>query len=396
MDENNILKKIEEFSAEQKKYYEKLEIEINDLRDLVQLQYQHLDKRIEYVVFRLSLKERVKGLISKLLKISYKVPKGKKDIDFHSSSTQVGNAQQTTEMKTKDPIPMEDRTFINRKKEEIESLPLEISIVINWECNYLCSYCFAYKPKDKSEYRKYSGKEWEKALYSIYEKYGKCRLILTGGEPLLYKDAIDFVINLTRYHFVSVGTNLSIGKDSLKRIVDEVNIDNFVICPSLHLEYASIEEFIDKLMLLKSYGIALSTSAVAYPPFLLELSKIRDKFNENGLWIGFFPYIGTYDGRNFPSDYSEKELTILDGLDGWHKEICRDDKKIVLPKTKGILCYAGVKYMFVNPNGEVVRCTPVYQPLGNIFDNSFSLPKKPMRCPADICDCQIYWKYHVK
>ena len=49
----------------------------------------------------------------------------------------------------------------------------------------LGTYCFVYNPQEINEYCKHSARELEEALHFIYHKYGKCRLILTEGEPLL-------------------------------------------------------------------------------------------------------------------------------------------------------------------------------------------------------------------
>src|SRR4030067_3143880 len=98
-----------------------------------------------------------------------------------------------------------NKKLIKNKIKKISAFPLEISFIMNFECNYNCTYCFAYKPKDKSEYRQHKSEEGTNRFLDIYRKYGKCRLVLTGGEPLFYKDSIDFVIKMPQYHFVSLG-----------------------------------------------------------------------------------------------------------------------------------------------------------------------------------------------
>jgi MoaA/NifB/PqqE/SkfB family radical SAM enzyme/uncharacterized protein (UPF0335 family) len=358
--------------------------EINEVRCLVESQFQRFGDHIEYVLLRLSFKERTKERISKFWR---KVMPVQKDID--SSTLSYKDPIAIMEKDDQEGIIGENKTLIETMK-HIESLPLEIYIATNWECNYNCTYCFSYKPTRKSEYRKHTAIEWENALYSIYQEYDKCRVTLTGGDPLLYNDAVDLVINATKYHYVSVGTNLSIGEEALRRIASESNLENLFISSSYHLEHSPIDIFIDKIMLLKSHGVGVYSSAVAYPGFITEMPKIKKKFEEMGLGIAFYPYMGMYEGRTFPSEYSTEELSILKELPGWHLIIDNNPNgKIELPRSKGILCYTGVKFIFVNPEGEVRRCVKVYQTLGNVFGNRFSLLKKPEPCPLEVCDCEV-------
>ncbi len=396
MEESDIRERIEKMLAEQRQFFMKQEEELNELRYLIESRYQHLDKRIEYVLLRLSFKERLRELISKFRGMPRRFNTGRGDLNSPSGGSSTTQHDKGTGGKE---FPFIEDVAVTKRVQEIESLPLEMSIVTNWECNYHCSYCFAKKPKDRSEYRKHTAKEWGKALYSIYEKYGKCRLLLTGGEPLFYGDAADFVINLTKYHSVSLGTNLSVDKEVLRRIAAESKKENLSVSPSFHLEHAPIDQFTDKIRLLKEYEIGVWSSAVAHPKYLEEIVTIKNKFEQNSLGLSFFPFIGTFDGRTFPSGYSEEELEILKGLEGWHLRANKDkgpSEKIELPRTKGLLCYTGVKFCFVNPDGEAIRCTPVYQPFANVFDKNFSLPKKALPCPVEICNCEVYWKYLVR
>jgi MoaA/NifB/PqqE/SkfB family radical SAM enzyme len=189
----------------------------------------------------------------------------------------------------------------------------------------------------------------------------------------------------------------SIDERLLQRITEESNTGNLSISASFHLEKAPIEEFINKSLLLKGKGVGVWVSAVAHPKYLAKMPTIRDRFEKKSLGIGFFPFIGKYRGRNYPAEYSGEELKIIRELPGWHEQTGGPDQMAIeLPKVKGIRCYAGVKYIFVNPSGEVFRCIPVGQVMGNIFEGGFSTFRTPAPCPVEICDCELYWKYHMK
>ena len=373
-------RKLERLLAGQTQQQEKLKQITRDLgllRNLIETRSKQFDNKLQYVIHRLSVAERLKGLRRKLAQRYLRKPAVATSIASHLTL---------------------DDPALAKKRQEIESLPLEVSVVMNWECNYHCSYCFAQKPLERSEFRRHSAQEWEEALLSIYRTHGKCRLLLTGGEPLLYPDAVDLVIHLSRYHHVSVGTNLWVDKETLQRIALESNLQNLMISSSFHLEHSSIDSFTEKCLLLKEHGVPNWSSAVAYPEYLDEMPGIKSQFEKKGLGIAFFPYVGLCNGRNFPDEYSEEELSILRHLDGWHTiaDHARQSKKIELPRTKGILCYAGVRLISVDPKGDVRRCMPVDRVIGNLFAEDFSLPKAPLPCPLDVCNCEVYWKYHLK
>ena len=278
---------------------------------------------------------------------------------------------------------------------QIRALPLEIYIATNWECNYNCTYCFSQKPRDKSEYRPHSGAEWEVALRSIFRTYGRCRVTLTGGEPLLYEDAVDLTIKATEFHCLSVGTNLSSKATTLERVARESNLENLWISATLHLEHTSIDKFLEKILLLRSHGVGVFTNTVAYPGYIQRMPEISKRFQEAGQGVAFYPYMGEFEGRTFPGDYSPEELAVMKDLVGWHQILERgEDEKIDLPRSKGAFCYTGVRFMFVDPRGTVSRCVQEAYNLGNVtlgslFDGSFSLWEKPKPCPAEHCNCEV-------
>ncbi|OGM11055.1 hypothetical protein A2Z22_03630 [Candidatus Woesebacteria bacterium RBG_16_34_12] len=288
-----------------------------------------------------------------------------------------------------------NKKLIKNKIKKISAFPLEISFIMNFECNYNCTYCFAYKPKDKSEYRQHKSEEWTNRFLDIYRKYGKCRLVLTGGEPLFYKDSIDFVIKMTQYHFVSLGTNLFRDIDLIQEIISKSNHENLFITASFHPERAKIEEFVTKMKLLQNSGIKCDSTLVLYPPYLKDIDHYSNEFKSNNIPIYFFPYVGSYENRKYPENYTENELKICKKYSNaaWDKS---EKEKFELPKTKNMRCFAGVKTISIYPNGDVKRCISNKKTMGNIFDKNFELFDKPRPCELDFCDCQMYWKYHLK
>ena len=60
-----------------------------------------------------------------------------------------------------------------------------------------------------------------------------------------------------------------------------------------------------------------------------------------------------------------------------------------LHKFKGYTCTAGIKRLFVEPDGTILRCTKrVGGSLGNLF-KSYTLPKDPIVCDYSACPCKL-------
>jgi hypothetical protein len=270
--------------------------DIKDLERRIDFQVEHLDQKIEHILFRLSFKERMKVRKDKLLGRIPRTGLGEKRKEEPKSEERAA----AVVISPPEPVKVE-------KMRKIESLPLAITVVMNWECNYHCSYCFAQKPKDKSQYRIFKAVEWEKALSSWYSKYGRCLLTFTGGEPLMYGDAVDLIIGLSKYHHVSVGTNLAVDQEAIKTIAQGANLDNLFFACSFHLEHTSIGQFIDKCMVLKRYGVTSYANAVAYPAYLSEMARIKRRRRRMEFGLPFSPISGGIRGEPFrPSTQTKK------------------------------------------------------------------------------------------
>jgi arylsulfatase A-like enzyme/MoaA/NifB/PqqE/SkfB family radical SAM enzyme len=290
--------------------------------------------------------------------------------------------------------PKNDEEGSSADKGDIESLPLEIMLITNYECVYSCSYCFAFKPDSEKSRRKYTAADWEKVFRSLYNRYGKCNLIMSGGEPFFYRDFVNFVINTTRFHYIHAGTNLFLKKESLEKIASDSVRDNLYVSASFHPEHENMETFIGKMVFLRDHGVTVRANGVLHPTHLTEMIELNNRCDNLSIPVGFFPFIGEFEGRKFPDEYSGPELDTIKRLPVWHQSPF--DSKIRIPRTKGMLCYAGMKTIYLNPEGDVRRCMSVKETMGNVFNGSFTLLDKPEPCPVETCDCGLYWKYHIK
>ena len=80
-------------------------------------------------------------------------------------------------------------------------------------CNYNCKFCTT-KTKVFPE-KIYKAEDFFKFWKNIYDNYGKCKICITGGEPLLYPNINLIISKLASIHYVHITTNLSMNIDFL-------------------------------------------------------------------------------------------------------------------------------------------------------------------------------------
>ncbi|MGE4385219.1 MAG: hypothetical protein AB7E39_05060 [Endomicrobiaceae bacterium] len=106
------------------------------------------------------------------------------------------------------------------KVEESRRITAPYRLIVTWtmhyECNYNCAYCYAPRPEyitfknnpnNTARYEKL-----EKILDSwkfIYDKYGMSRIRIDGGEPSVYPFFYELMSDMSKYHRLQIGTNLS-------------------------------------------------------------------------------------------------------------------------------------------------------------------------------------------
>ena len=89
------------------------------------------------------------------------------------------------------------------------------NVRFSWEihrtCNFKCPYCWHFGKWEELEKQNiYPGLDkliqvWKR----IYDLYGKCHIDILGGEPSIYPEINELLIELIKYHEVFVTTNLS-------------------------------------------------------------------------------------------------------------------------------------------------------------------------------------------
>jgi MoaA/NifB/PqqE/SkfB family radical SAM enzyme len=268
---------------------------------------------------------------------------------------------------------------------------------IHYGCNYRCTYCNTPKSSDSPD-------KWDrdrmKVAYpglealieiwkDVYRRYGSCEVHITGGEPFVYPKFIEFIRELSKIHTLEIITNLSC---DVEKIIKNVTADRVRIGTTFHPEFADLKKFLDKHMKLRESGFETWANYVAYPAFLKDMPGYKSEFDKLGIYFYMQPYLGFYEGREYPAGYTDSELAYI--------KQCYDDEDIVNKKTiewktgvkqrnlKGKSCRMGQMYAKIYPVGDAYRCcADGCAKIGNLFDGSFELYNDPLACDSEHCFC---------
>ncbi|MFC2061736.1 radical SAM protein [Elusimicrobiota bacterium] len=251
---------------------------------------------------------------------------------------------------------------------------------IIYSCNFRCPYCFF-----EGKWENYGKRnvilppdKWHDLWKEIYEKYDRCAIIVTGGEPFVYPDFIKIIRHVSEFHYpINISTNASM---DLNTVVGEIDPKRISLSLSFHPEYNSLQEIIDKSKYLVQNGFRReSINMVAYPPYLSNLNEYVEQTINNNESLKVIPFIGKYNGKEYPGAYTEVEKELLGMNEKWEKNV----------KREGTLCAAGMKSVLIYPDGQVARCGQIGErvPLGNFIKREFKLLEGPLPCDVELCPC---------
>jgi len=268
---------------------------------------------------------------------------------------------------------------------------------IHYACNYNCSYCNTPKPQDPpGKWDKdrdkvaYPGVErWLKIWEDIFRKYGSCEIHITGGEPFIYPSFMELITRLSQIHTLEIITNLA---SDVNDIVKNVTPDRVRIGTTFHPEFADLEVFLDKHIILRKHGFETWSNYVAYPPQLEKMIGYKKEFAKLNIPFNIQPFMGHFQGRDYPKSYTDLELYYLKN--------CYANDDVVNIKTiewktgteykntKGKPCRMGQMYAKIYPIGDAYRCcADGSEKLGNLIDGTFELLDEALPCGCKQCFC---------
>lgn len=260
----------------------------------------------------------------------------------------------------------------------------EITWTINEICNFNCEYCF--QTHIKQALKPINIKILSKGLDNL----GKDWLILiTGGEPFLEKNFVEICQEVTKKHYLVLGTNLS--TNNVYAFADNIDSQRCVcINTTVHMlerekKDPMCKAFIEKTCYLQDKGFNVITQYIVHPGYMdrvePDLEYLKARGVKNIIAKAFF---GMYDGKYYPAAFTDEQRNFFKKLDPSNYEIEKINESC---KYYGRLCTAGQKLFRMDRNGNITRCASSSRKYGNLFDKTINFDRKPRPCPKPQCDC---------
>jgi len=267
------------------------------------------------------------------------------------------------------------------------NLRMKFAWDIHYKCNFRCPYCWFYKEWARMGRRSLylSPKEWMVHWRRIYDRYGKSRIEIVGGEPFIYPNFIELVKMLSSLHSIKITTNLS---GNIERFAQEVNPELVDLDLNFHVLFIDLETVLKKALLLKKAGFKGGICYLAYPPQMHKIRFLSEVFRKEGINFALAAFWGEHNGKKYPQAYTEEEKEMMRQYLG---DIDRVAYHLDAQSPKGRLCNAGYRYADIQADGNVVRCSALgNKSIGNITDEEFQLLENPLPCEAEACSSNEY------
>jgi len=243
-----------------------------------------------------------------------------------------------------------------------------------YSCNLRCPYCSVWKDENPP---KIGIERWVSGWKSVAEKYGRCKICLSGGEPSTHPLFSEIVENISQYHTVDICTNLLWDPAPL---LSRVAPSRVRVSPTFHPAQGNdFSVFFSKILLAGDY-----LSVVRYvflPENDSEARLAKDKCEKHGIHLNFLPVRFNNSNGEFVGNSQEQKKWLSEQEDSYRLYY------LLEKSPEGKKCMAGMKSAMVRPDGSVDRC-PQHEDggtLGNILDGTFSLVREAAVCRKKIC-----------
>lgn len=277
-------------------------------------------------------------------------------------------------------------------------VPQALSLEITHRCIAKCIMCNIWRipPSVKD----LAVKEWLRFLSSPV--FGDLReLDITGGEPFLREDLLEFVrgvlrLNLKKLRSIAITTNALLGNRVVEGVAEILRslrdrpIDLVIVCAmdaagevhdrvrNFKGAWQRLDETIQALTgLREAYpGLILGLKTTVLPLNVDELEGVVRYADDRGLFTIISPCIIT-EGRYLNLDRSEELAFQANGIEKmkrfYRKQTSRwiyHGEKLIEYFDRGVMkkpCSCGFNYMFVRSTGDVYPCPLIDLNVGNIL-----------------------------
>jgi MoaA/NifB/PqqE/SkfB family radical SAM enzyme len=278
-------------------------------------------------------------------------------------------------LKEKKPYVYEKVMKFNEKIRCGESIAI-IQFQCNYECNFFCKHCSAKRFQGRKDKRRFTVAD-VKNLAQQADEMGLARFVMTGGEPLMFKDLDAFVAAIDPQKFyINLDTNgwfldekmarhlKSIGVDRVQLSIDSLDAhehDSFRKAGSYERAMRAVDATLNA-----GLGIFIQTVVTKQRLYSDEFIEFIEYFNRKGIdvfvtyakpvgaWEGNFDVLVNKEDINYMRNVLEKKYNVFTHL---------------TPAYGLNMGCIGVKGMIsVTEYGDVMPCPYIHTSIGNVFN----------------------------
>jgi MoaA/NifB/PqqE/SkfB family radical SAM enzyme len=279
-------------------------------------------------------------------------------------------------LKDKKPYVYDKVLKFTDKLKNGESIAI-IQFQYNYACNFKCEHCsiskFQIKPKDKRSFTL----EDVKKLSKEADELGLARFVITGGEPLIFKDfdALVEAIDPNKF-YINVDTNgwflndekakhlFDIGVDRIQLSIDSLDPkehDDFRRAPGSHERaMKSIDSALNA-----GLEIFIQTVVIRSRLYSQEFEDFVKYFNDRGITV-FITYakpVGAWEGH-YEELVTMEDINYVRELEKT-KNLCTH---LTPAYGRDLGCIAVKGMISVTQYGDVLPCPYIHTSIGNVFE----------------------------
>jgi len=259
--------------------------------------------------------------------------------------------------------------------------PLQASLELTYRCNERCTHCYIDKFWDDPK-KVLTLDQWTYILTEL-KNAGTLYLVLMGGEAMLNKYFWDIAKAAGKqgFHLSLITNGLKINHvDIAQRLKNNpfhhINFSLYSLDPSMHDEMTSVvgshKRTMDAIQYCRDVGLEVGINCLLTKDNIEGYFTLANWCVERGIEIKEDPTVTS----RFGGDLSPLKLRASDDqLKAYYIKRAKLWPKS-LPKGEHVkaddyVCNIAKGKCAINPYGDLLGCTEVRQPLGNLLENNF-------------------------
>ena len=279
-------------------------------------------------------------------------------------------------LKEEKPYVYEKMVRFGEKLGRGESIAI-IQFQYNYACNFSCEHCSIKRFQGRKEGARSFTIDDVKTLARQADELGLARFVITGGEPLVFKDleALVAAIDPQKF-FINCDTNgwhldvakaeylKSIGIDRIQLSLDSLDAEEHDAFRRAEGSHARAMRAVDAA-LGAGLGIFIQTVVTKQRLHSDEFINFLEHFNKKGVgvFVSYAKPVGAWEG-NYDSLVDKDDMRFMEELEQKHRVFTH------LTPAYGLNmgCIAVKGMISVTQYGDVLPCPYIHVSIGNVFE----------------------------